>query len=577
MKQKLVTIIVIVVLVIGGGYYAFQKIMPPPPDEQTGPVYTTKPVIRGDISVGVEAVGQLNSSGYGGIQVPGSRMGMVMGGSSGNITYRIDEAFIEEGTEVVKDQLLVRLAAPGLEDNIENAEENLADKKKDLARLLDIPVEQLDRLNPEKGIAITSPISGKVSGLNIIEGTEVEKSQLVAKVVDDSRFSIVAKLTQSEISSVTVGQKAALRFGQFDGIIEGKVIDVNYSVIAEPASNLLDSLGSGSKNEDEYVFVHWVTIEAENPGLIMPQMRAKIGFPVGEDKNKIDSFNVKWTRYDARVESFVDEETIFSPEKAMVTKVFVKNGQTVEAGEQLIALAGEDARNTIEKKLAEIRNLEENLRSLYRTYENLEIRASMDGVISYVNIDLNRDLQPGEWLGDIYNTSDMRMWSEIDDIDILLVQQGAPVKVTVDALPGKALEGEVNRISSYNMGDGKTRFQVDIKVKGVPELRVGMNARAYIDAGSAENVLLAPLEAIFEDDGRSKVEVLEEDGTVRVVTVKMGLMNDRSAEIQEGLEEGEEVITGSSHDVLPSQKIKGDNLLPSKPEGGNGNSGNNKE
>ncbi|MFA5536669.1 MAG: HlyD family efflux transporter periplasmic adaptor subunit, partial [Bacillota bacterium] len=463
MKQKLVTIIVIVVLVIGGGYYAFQKIMPPPPDEQTGPVYTTKPVIRGDISVGVEAVGQLNSSGYGGIQVPGSRMGMVMGGSVGGITYMIDEAFIEEGTEVVKGQLLVRLIAPGLDDKIATAERNLERKKESLARLLDIPVEQLDNVDPGRGIAITTPISGRISGLTMIEGKKIEVGDTVAKVVDDSHFRLVAKLTSSEITSVTPGQKVALRFSQFDGVVEGKIIDVNYSPIAEPASSLLDSLGSSGGDSDEYIFVHWVNIEAENPGLVMPQMRVKIGFPAGEDKSKLDINNIRWARYDSRVDGFVDEETIFSPKEATVTKIFVKNGQTVKAGDQIISLAGEDARKDIDRDLAEIYQMEEDLRALYKTYDNLEIRASMDGVISYVNIDLNRELQPGEWLGDIYNTADMRMWSEIDDIDILLVQQGAPVKVTVDALPGTTLEGEVNRISSYNMGDGKTRFQVDIK------------------------------------------------------------------------------------------------------------------
>ena len=34
----------------------------------------------------------------------------------------------------------------------------------------------------------------------------------------------------------------------------------------------------------------------------------------------------------------------------------------------------------------------------------------------------------------------------------------------------------------------------------------------------------------------------------------MGLMNDRYAEVKSGLEEGDMVITGSSRDLLPSEK-----------------------
>ena len=192
----------------------------------------------------------------------------------------------------------------------------------------------------------------------------------------------------------------------------------------------------------------------------------------------------------------------------------------------------------------------------------------IDGVVAYINADYGRMLQPGEWLGHIYDTADMRMWCTIDDVDVVLVRQGAPVRVTVDALPGKVFEGEVNRLSTMGRDrDGITRFEVDIEVKGGPDLRPGMQAKAYIDAGRAENVLLVSLEAIFEEDGQPKVEVLQEDGTVKVVPVKLGLMNDRVAEVKEGLEEGQLVITGSSADILPSQRIQSkDSLLPEKPE-----------
>jgi multidrug efflux pump subunit AcrA (membrane-fusion protein) len=111
--------------------------------------------------------------------------------------------------------------------------------------------------------------------------------------------------------------------------------------------------------------------------------------------------------------------------------------------------------------------------------------------------------------------------------------------------------------------NGIPQFGVDIRVKGGPKLRPGMQAHAYIDAGSAKNVLLVPLEAIFEEDGTPKVEILNKDGTTKVVAVKLGLMNDRVAEVKSGVSEGELVITGSSADLLPSQHIGSqDTLLP---------------
>jgi hypothetical protein len=51
--------------------------------------------------------------------------------------------------------------------------------------------------------------------------------------------------------------------------------------------------------------------------------------------------------------------------------------------------------------------------------------------------------------------------------------------------------------------------------------------------------------------------------------VELGLMNDRFAEVKSGLAEGDLVITGSTADLLPSQTIKSDSLLP----GGSGSGG----
>ena len=149
---------------------------------------------------------------------------------------------------------------------------------------------------------------------------------------------------------------------------------------------------------------------------------------------------------------------------------------------------------------------------------------------------------------------------------MLMVQQGSPVTVTVDALPNETFEGEVMHVSTMGKDmKGITQFAVDIRVKGGPNLRPGMQAKAYIDAGSAEDVLLVPLESIFEEDGIQKVEVLKSDGTTKAVAVKLGLMNDREAEVKSGLEEGEQVITGSSADLLPSQHIgTKDSIVPSK-------------
>ena len=240
-------------------------------------------------------------------------------------------------------------------------------------------------------------------------------------------------------------------------------------------------------------------------------------------------------------------------------------------------MAGSDIQEAIQGKINEIRELRNTIADLNVQVGQLEIKAPMDGIVAALNKQVGDSSSPGEWIGYLYTVSDMRMWTEVDDIDILLVKQGAPVNVTVDAIPGEIFEGTVENVSTMgNQVNGMSKFGVEMSVKGNSGLRPGMQAKAFIDAGSSEDVLLIPLEAIFEEDNKSMVEVLGTDGIIKLMPVKLGLMNDRYAEVESGLEEGDLVVTGSTADLLPSQHIKSENgILPeqSQDDGGNDDSG----
>jgi len=158
----------------------------------------------------------------------------------------------------------------------------------------------------------------------------------------------------------------------------------------------------------------------------------------------------------------------------------------------------------------------------------------------------------------------MSINTQVSDLDVNHVQQGATVEVTVDALPGKTFEGTVERLYQYNE-NGKVIYNVNISVIGGEGLRPGMNTNCFIDAGESLDTLLVPIEAVFEEDFKQKVEVLKEDGTVEAVEIEIGLMNDRFVEVLSGLEEGQQVVTGSSGDLMPSQTVdKSNSIIPGK-------------
>lgn len=542
MTQRILMIILILVIILGGGFYAYKQLLPPETQETQGPVYATKEVFRDDISVGVETTGRLDPSNHGGIRVPGDIR------DRGSVSYVIHEFLVEEGDPVKKDQLIVKLDSNKLKDDIEEKEDQLDLKREQLSDITGVSKDNVEYINPSKGITITAPSKGRVAGLKIEEGKELDLGHVIARVVNDSKFIVKIKLTVNEFQKVKVGDKLSLSFPDFDGFYEGTITELNPNPVPNSEE---DSFAKG--------FVHLGEVQADNPGLVQAGMKPTIGLKNENDDKIISFFNIP-----GEVEGFVNEEKVMNTaEEAVVTDIHVQDNETVNKGDKIITMASNDIQDMLEEKIDEIVDLKSDLKQLKKQLENLEVTAPMDGIVAGFHREEGDSVSPGEWMGSIFNTSDMGLWTQVDDIDIVNVKQDAPVKVTVDALPGEVFEGKVSHVSTRGEEvNGITKFMVDIEVKGGPNLKPGMEATAFIDAGTAEDVLLVPIEAIFEEDGKTMVEILDE-GKPKAAVVKLGLMNARYAEVKSGVKEGDLVIVGSNADILPSEHIGNkDQLLP---------------
>lgn len=555
MVQRILMTILVLVIVVGGGYYAYQELMPPELDTGSEIVYATKEVTRGNISVGVEVTGRLDTSNSGALRVAGSYR------SGGSFQAIIDEILVEEGDVVKQGQVVALLSSPDLLTKIEKAEEDLKTKRKQLSDMCRVPVEEVDELNPSRGITITAPIDGIVSDLDIEEGEELKRGT-IARIVDNSRFKVEARLFEREVEKVKEEQTVVLTFPYFNGEYEATITKINQNRIPYIPEEAEEKFAKG--------FVHVVTIEADNMGLVQRDMEVRVGLRHENDKSIVQNFSNA-----AKVKGFIKEDKVINTvEEAVVTEVHVDDMAAVKKGDPIVTMSGEDTQKEIENKLEEIQELKTDIRELTAQLEKLEVKAPMDGIVARFYSDIGEEVGSGDWMGTVYTVKDMRLRTYVDDIDVLHVKQGAPVRVVVDALVDKSFEGTVEKVETTGEErNGISKFEAIIKVTGSSELRPGMQGKGFIDAGSAENVLLVVQEAIFEDDGKPMVEVLKDDGTTKIVPVKLGLMNDRVAEVESGLEEGDKVVTGSSADLLPSQSIKNEGgLLPDTPDGNGGGS-----
>ncbi len=580
MYKKVISIILVIGLVFTGGYFTAKMLVPDSSQVSNEPRYSTKTVTRGDIKQGVNITGQLNGNWGGSISAPKPEGITDANGMSVSVTYKVEELFVEANQMIKKGDNLVRLSAENLGDilddltrSIEEKQSSISEKTIALGKMINKDITDVSQVNPNEGIVITAPIRGRISALSITEGDMLE-SGLLATIVDDSIVKIPFKVNQHEFESLKVGEEVQMQIYRvvkgngnesdkevplFNGFINGKITALNENAV--PSTDMI-------------YYVHNGMIEAPNPGLVQPGMKALLY----KQENGTPLYSLNFT---AAVASYLNEKKVYYTGSldttVIATDVLVSENEFVEEGQTLIRIAGNDVSDSIQKKIDDIRKIREEIDLLYKKIDRVSelttkmmVTAPADGMVSYIMYRVGDTIQASEtsdqWslqLLDMYNTGEMYIYTTVSDLDVLYIRQDAPVVVTVDALPGETFEGVVMHMDQWTDRDGKTVYNVQIKVEGREGLRPGMNTNCFVDSGESLDTLLVPIEAVFEENGKQKVEVLNEAKEIEIVEIEVGLMNDMFVEVLSGLEEGQLVVTGSTKDLMPSQSVpENDSILP---------------
>jgi len=139
-----------------------------------------------------------------------------------------------------------------------------------------------------------------------------------------------------------------------------------------------------------------------------------------------------------------------------------------------------------------------------------------------------------------------------NEVDIRKIKKGLKATIGFDAFPNIELEGEVTDVA--NIGESKSGsdikvFQILIKLNETNKnIRPGMTTSNKILINEKEDVLIAPLEAIFSQDSISYAYV-KTGYSIEKKQVELGLTNNDQVIINKGLEENDIVYLNKPEDM----------------------------
>jgi HlyD family secretion protein len=197
---------------------------------------------------------------------------------------------------------------------------------------------------------------------------------------------------------------------------------------------------------------------------------------------------------------------------------------------------------------------------------------------------LGTSFNKGTEIMTISDLSQMEARVDIGEVDVVLIKPGQKARLEVDAFRDKKFTGVVTEIANSAKGASAlaastsqeaTKFEVRIRINENEAFRPGMSVSAEIETRHATNALSVPYAAVTtrlpksaenpaaetkdnpapmtgnSDSGakkspkQSEVVFVVEGDQVKMVPVKIGITDGTHWEILEGLNEGQEFVSGS--------------------------------
>jgi HlyD family secretion protein len=188
------------------------------------------------------------------------------------------------------------------------------------------------------------------------------------------------------------------------------------------------------------------------------------------------------------------------------------------------------------------------------------IRAPLAGTLYQFDLKAGAYLNAGDLVASIGQLDRVRVKVYVDEPDLGRVEQGKPVTITWDAMPGAKWKGRVDRTPTQIVPLGSRQVGEVLCVIENPkgELLPGTNVNAEILADQVANALTIPKEAVQRQKDQTGVYTLTGGANGWQVlawkNVTLGVANTTRTQV-EGLKDGEAVMLPSDRPIKAGMAV----------------------
>lgn len=187
--------------------------------------------------------------------------------------------------------------------------------------------------------------------------------------------------------------------------------------------------------------------------------------------------------------------------------------------------------------------------------EKSRIRAPWGGRIAQKRVEVGDYTVPGQPVVELVQVNPLKVVAPAPASDVPYLEEGRPVTIRVDAVPGEAFQGRIVRLGA-ELDPASRTLGVEAEIPNPDgRLRPGMLARMEVSRQTLEGAVLVPLEAVV-DLGERRALFVVVDGKARRRIVELGPVIGERVVVLSGLEPGEPVIVEGEQRVADGQPVE---------------------
>jgi len=279
-----------------------------------------------------------------------------------------------------------------------------------------------------------------------------------------------------------------------------------------------------------------------------------------------------------------DNVTAYPQMQATITAINAKPGQHVSKGQLLVQLDNSVLKQNIAQAEAQLslantvyqrqKNLwdqkigtevqylqaktnyeagQKQIAGLRQQSDMYTIKSPITGTIDQMDLKLGQVATPGQTGIRIVNADILKVKADVPESNSGDVQQGNKVKILVpDA--NDSLTTTVT-FAAKVIDPSSRSFAVEVKLPERKTLRPNMTAILKIASYNNGNAIVVPVKSIQKSENGDFVFV-NNNGTAKKVTVKVGATYGGQSEILSGLKSGDSLVTDGASDIEDGDKIK---------------------